>query len=103
MLPINDKLKHDLIERFDSMDVGEKHDLITAVWAAYDTLHQDKIDMKFFEKFEQLSDGERGVGDFYKESVDEINKEDAQVSEKVVREDELTNVRNKLKTIIAAD
>lgn len=103
-LPISHDLKHRLVEQFDAMDTGARHDLISLVWDAYDSLVDDKIDEKFYDRFWKIAEGEEEVtGSEYAAAMYETEQELAQETETAVRDDELSEVRDKLKTIITSN
>lgn len=104
MLPINEDVKHELIAKFDTLDTGVRHDLIAMVWEAYDTLCDDKIDEKFYDKFYAMAEGKvEATPDLYNETVEEVYMEMANESEVKLSKDELSDIRTKLKAIIVTD
>lgn len=104
LLPIKDSLKKDLVERFDSMSIGDRHDLMMLVYTIYDTMVNDMIEDRFRQKLEDVAEGRTAAtSGLYNEAVQEAQKDLLGHSEAATRVDQLAGVRNKLQTIISSD
>lgn len=103
-LPIKEDLKNDLISRFDTMSAGDKHDLMMLVYGVQDAMLDDLAEERFTEKLEAIAEGRADASpDTYDEAVKQAQQDMLGLSEEKSKTDELSDVRNKLQTIISSN
>ena len=100
-LPIEQELKAGLLSRLETADDDTKFYLEREIWDVYFSLQDFKIDENAQLKLEEIKKGEANFGtDFYKQVVEEEDKESQKENIKSTDTAELEKVRSRLQQLI---
>ncbi len=101
ILPLEKTVKDDLLNKFDQLDPNRKYDIEHIVWDAYMALYKLRVEKNIQLSIKQARDGQKMADkDFYRQVREQTEKEMKEDLAKGMSHDELTQVREKIQTII---
>ncbi|QQS43278.1 hypothetical protein IPM65_03895 [Candidatus Roizmanbacteria bacterium] len=100
-LPLDDKLKQDILSKWDTMDQDLRYEIENLVWEAYYEFEDLKVDENILKNFEKAKQGEIPLnGDFYDTAVKGTEESKTQELHQSADSVELAAVREKLEQLM---
>ncbi len=100
-LPLDDKLKQDILSKWDTMDQDLRYEMENLIWEAYYEFEDLKVDESIQKNLERAKQGEVPLNaDFYTVAVSGIEETKNQELHQSADSVELAAVREKLEQLM---
>ena len=100
-LPIEDKLKTQILNMYDHMEPAQKLTIQRIAWKTYDLMREERIEENVQQGFENVSKGEGQLGkDFYDNVVKKTDQEMVKDVQKSIQATDLAAARQAMEQII---
>ena len=103
ILPLDENLKQELLEKYDTLDPRQKYKIDMVMWKGYYTLFKLKLDENLQKALKKVESGEESGESMYGRINQQTEQEMLSLTQKDVASFDLDATREKLQSVISDD